>query len=305
MKSASLLQKELNDTIAKINGTMIYSSKTKRALIQQAIAKANAALQQNVVSQFSRSIAFTSAKRALLIGCNYNGSPNQLYGCIDDVQNVKDFLEKQCGFTQFNVMTDNTYVKPTKQNILNAFTQMLAQTGSNDTAFFQFSGHGMGFMDTTGDENDGQDELIVPLGACSIMDCILDDEFRGIIDKHLKPGAKLLALFDCCHSGSTLDLKYTYGQPDQNVKETAGDVFMISGCTDQQQSMDTVAMFNGVAKPSGAMTFAFLNCIKPSSGQSMQTLITQMNQFLKNNGYSQIPRLSFGKRVDFSVVPFL
>ncbi len=163
----------------------------------------------------------------------------------------------------------------------------------------------MGFMDTTGDENDGQDELIVPLGATSLLDCILDDEFRAVIDKHLKSGAKLLALFDCCHSGSTLDLKYTYGQPDQSVKETLGDVFMISGCTDQQQSMDTVAMFDGVARPSGAMTFAFLNCVKPGTGQPMQTLITDMNNALKNNGYSQMPRLSFGKRVDFSVVPFL
>ena len=300
MKTPEVLQKELQATIAKINGTMIYSSKTKRALIQQAIVRTNAALNEYIRKQRT-----SPTKRALLVGCNYNDSPNQLYGCIDDVQNVKEFLEKQCGFTQFTVMTDNTSVQPNKQNILNALVQLLSQTNSNDVAFFQFSGHGTGFMDTNGDENDGQDELIVPLGAVSILDCILDDEFRAVVDKYLKPEAKCLALFDCCHSGSILDLKYTYGQPDQNVKETVGDVFMISGCTDQQQSMDTVAMFNGVAKPTGAMTYAFLNCVKPGIKQSMQALITDMNQALKNNGYSQMPRLSCGKRVDYAAVSYL
>lgn len=298
----ALLQKTLNETIAKINGSYILSSRTKRVYIQQAIDAANKQLSQNRL--VSRSLSF-SVKRALLIGCNYNGTSNQLYGCMDDAHNMKDFLQSKCGFTQFTVLTDNTTMKPNKQNILNQFIQLLSQTAAGDTAFFQFSGHGMGFMDTNGDENDGQDELIVPLDACSIMDCILDDEFRAIIDRHLRPGAKLLALFDCCHSGSALDLKFTYGQPDNSVKETVGDVFMISGCTDQQQSMDTVAMINGQTKPTGAMTYAFLNCIKPGSNQPMQTLITEMNTFLKGNGYSQIPRLSFGKRVDFSSVPFL
>lgn len=299
----ALIQKELNDTIAKINGSFILSSRSKRVYIQQAIDAANKKL-LCVGSVSGRSVTFT-VKRALLIGCNYNGTANQLYGCMDDAHNMKDFLQSKCGFTQFTVMTDATPLKPDKQNILNQFVQLLSQTAAGDTAFFQFSGHGMGFMDTNGDENDGQDELIVPLGASSIMDCILDDEFRTLIDRHLRPGAKLLALFDCCHSGSTLDLKYTYGQPDNHVKETVGDVFMISGCTDQQQSMDTVAMINGQTKPTGAMTYAFLNSVRPGSNQSMQQLIVDMNTFLKGNGYSQMPRLSFGKRVDFSTVPFL
>ena len=302
MNQETLLLMELNSKIEYIRNSYLLSLKTKKILINKALIDANTLLAK--IKGVKRNFAFQT-KRALLVGCNYNNTENQLFGCIDDVHNVKELLEKQCNFTQITIMTDNTSMKPNKQNILNQFIQLLTQTNENDTAFFQFSGHGMGIMDNNGDETDGQDELIVPLGALSIMDCIIDDEFRSIIDKYLKKGAKLIALFDCCHSGSILDLKYTYGQSDQNVESTNGDVFMISGCADNQESMDTVGMFNGKALPSGAMTFAFLNTIKPNASQSIESLILDMNRFLKNNGYRQLPKLCYGKQVDVKQVSLL
>jgi hypothetical protein len=39
-------------------------------------------------------------KRALLIGINYFGSPNQLNGCINDVHNIKGFLLQRFGFKE-------------------------------------------------------------------------------------------------------------------------------------------------------------------------------------------------------------
>lgn len=43
-------------------------------------------------------------KRALLIGINYFGSPNELKGCINDVHNVKDFLITLYNFRQASIL---------------------------------------------------------------------------------------------------------------------------------------------------------------------------------------------------------
>jgi hypothetical protein len=47
-------------------------------------------------------------KRALLIGINYKNTPDQLDGCINDVNNIRNFLTLKLGFTNFMVLTDDT-----------------------------------------------------------------------------------------------------------------------------------------------------------------------------------------------------
>ena len=39
---------------------------------------------------------------------------------------------------------------------------------------------------------------------------ILDDDLYDIFVKGLKPGVHVVALFDCCHSGTMLDLPYIF-----------------------------------------------------------------------------------------------
>jgi len=53
MKTPDVLRKELQETIAKINGTMIYSSKTKRALIQKAIVATNNTIANQLIIEFA------------------------------------------------------------------------------------------------------------------------------------------------------------------------------------------------------------------------------------------------------------
>ena len=241
---------------------------------------------------------------ALLVGVNYVGTPNKLHGCINDTKNVEDLLKNKYNFTNITLLNDETPNKPTKQNILTGLQTLLSNTNSGDTAFFMFSGHGTCTTDLNNDEKDGQDELIVPIDAISINTCIIDDDLNKLIRNTIKPGAKLVALFDCCFSGTVLDLRYTYGYPD-NIKylETVGDVYMISGCTDQQYSMDTVAPINGKEMYSGAMTYAFLTMIQETT--NMGDLVSKMQTFLKYNGYMQHPLLSSGKKVDYSKTRFL
>lgn len=295
--NVSLLQAQLNATIRKIN-LMRISNIMKKNLINAAINASNANLKK-LTDKYKKEMP--KKQHALLVGINYTGTVNELYGCINDTKNVEELLKNKYNFTNVALLNDET---ATKQNIMKGLQTLLANTESGDTAFFMFSGHGTCTTDFNKDETDGQDELIVPIDAVSMNTCILDDELNKLIRNTLKPGAKLVALFDSCFSGTMLDLRYTYGYPDNtNESETVGDVYMISGCTDQQLSADTVAPVNGKTMASGAMTYAFLSMIKETV--LMGDLVTKMGTFLKDNGYPQRPLLSSGKKVDYGKTVFI
>jgi hypothetical protein len=301
--NVSQLQAQLNATIRKIN-LMRISNALKKVQINSAIKLSNDYLKK-LTDKYNKELAIAPKKRtAFLVGINYTGTVNELYGCINDTKNVQDLLKNKYNFTNVTLLNDETPEKPTKQNIMKGLQSLLSNTESGDTAFFMFSGHGTCTTDLNNDENDGKDEVIIPIDAYSFDTCILDDELNKMIRNTLKPGAKLVALFDCCFSGTVLDLPYTYGNPDNTkASETMGDVYMISGCTDQQTSMDTVAPINGKEMASGAMTFAFLTMIKETA--IMGDLVTKMQAFLKDNGYSQRPLLSSGKKVDYGKTNFI
>ena len=72
--------------------------------------------------------------------------------------------------------------------------------------FFHYSGHGTQIKDVSGDEDDGFDESIIPIDD----NPILDDELRKLLADKVPEGAKLTAIFDCCCSGTGLDLRYTF-----------------------------------------------------------------------------------------------
>lgn len=234
-------------------------------------------------------------KTALLVGINYVGSPYQLQGCINDVVNMQAFLVSKYKYNNTTLITDNTPVKPTRLNILNGFTKLLNDAVSGDTLFFHFSGHGTQTADVNRDELEGYDEAIVS----SDLRLIVDDEMNTIIRKYLKSGVTLYAIFDSCHSGTVLDLKYNYLDTTNGLKttvnsknyETLANVIMFSGCADNQTSAD--AYIN--KKFCGAMTYSLLNALNSNSKPTLQSLLQNMRTYLKNNRYSQVPQLSCGK----------
>jgi hypothetical protein len=239
-------------------------------------------------------------KNALLIGCNYIGTQYELAGCINDVEHIQNKLKSQYGFNNILIMTDNTSKKPTKVNILDELTNLLSKANSGDILFLAFSGHGTTMKDTSGDEKDGSDEMFVPLD----FNCISDDEIKIFINNNLKKDVTLFALFDCCHSGTILDLRYqyfdseNYDNASENTKETEtiGNIIMISGCRDNQTSED--AYIN--SKSQGAMSWAFLDTVNKNPNLSWKDLITTMRSSLKTSKYEQIPQLSSGKKLDLT-----
>ena len=249
-------------------------------------------------------IIINKSKKALLIGINYIGTNNELYGCINDVNCIKERISNQ-GFNNINVITDLTQTKPTKLNILKEFTNLLTNSQSGDLLFFLYSGHGSYTLDKNKDEQDGYDELIVS----SDLQSILDDDLKTIIQKHLKKDVTLFAMFDSCFSGSVLDLRYkymdslNYDNYTENDKDeiTIGNVYMISGCTDEQTSADSV--FDN--KPNGAMTWALLESLKQKPNVSWRELVKNMRDKLKTSNYDQLPQFSSGTFVDIDTHVFI
>jgi hypothetical protein len=258
-----------------------------------------------VIQNFTpKQIKIDKAKRALLVGINYTGTSNQLYGCINDVNSIKERISAN-GFTSINTITDLTTKKPTRDNILSEFKNLFANSQAGDLLFFLYSGHGSYALDKNGDEADGYDELIVS----SDLKGIADDEFKTIIQQNLKQDVTLFAMFDSCFSGTMLDLRYqymdslNYDKYTENDKQaiTVGNVFMISGCTDEQTSAD--AVFN--SKANGAMTWSLLESLKQKPNESWRELVKNMRDILKTSEFDQIPQFSSGSFVNIDTPVFI
>ena len=243
-------------------------------------------------------------KNAVVIGINYIGTQKQLKGCINDANSISSLLTSE-GFTNIKLLTDNTQDKPTKKNIINEFTTLLANANSGDVIFFFYSGHGSYTQDKNNEEFTGYDQMIVPID----LKCIVDDDLKRIINKNLKKNVTLIAMFDSCFSESVLDLKYQYLDSlnnnnfteNNNETDTTGNVIMISGCSDIQTSSD--ATING--KKQGALTWAFLETFKSKNNLTWKQLLEGMRDLLKSKNFTQIPQLSCGKFINIDTPVFI
>jgi hypothetical protein len=228
-------------------------------------------------------------KKALLIGINYLNTEYELSGCISDIERMKIFLETK-GFNNFDMITDLTDVKPTRIIILNKINNFINSSVDGDLLFIHFSGHGSYTYDLNNDENDQRDEAII---SCDLK-YIIDDEIKTIINKFSKKNVSIIGIFDSCHSGTMLDLKYNYNYLEnkyiENKKdiECSGNILMISGCMDNQTSSE--AIIND--KPQGALTATFIENMSINSTFSWKELMCNMYNSLKLNNFTQIPQIS-------------
>ena len=235
-------------------------------------------------------------KVALLIGINYLGhTQGVLNGCINDTIKIKEFLLEKCNFKPENVIciTDETAIKPTKQNMLNAIIDLVQRVKSTNSkeVWFSYSGHGYYYTSET--EIDNKDEVLVPLDYQQ-NGCIRDDVLYSLLIKELPKDCNLFSLIDACHSGTSLDLPYMYrtdtGIKEQRTPEEIANVIKISGCRDCQTSAD--AYING--KYQGAMTFSFLRSIEDLEYNfTPKQLIGKLQTYINANGYDQVPTLTF------------
>ena len=241
---------------------------------------------------------------ALLIGINYTGTDNELYGCINDTSSINSLISSY-NYQKICILTDNAQKKPNRANILTEFKNLLSNSQSGDVLLLFYSGHGSYISDKNNNEKTGTDQVIIP---CDLNE-IVDDELKSIIQTNLKKDVTLIALFDCCHSGSILDLKYQYMDSldknnfteNINESETTGNVIMISGCNDVQTSMD--ATINN--KNQGAMTWAFLESFKSEKNITWRNLLIKMRDLLKKSNFTQLPQLTSGSFFNIDAPVFI
>lgn len=229
-------------------------------------------------------------KKAVLVGINYKNSDLQLRGCINDVKNMTSLLQTNFGFDNENIklLTEEDQITPTKTNIIENIVWLTRDANPGDTIVFYYSGHGSYIKDTTGDEVDGKDEVLVPLDYDS-QGYISDDMLFDYLLKPLQTGVKVFLMTDCCHSGTLFDLKYnlnsmatykTTEKPtsykkdqwldrymlyqDNNKLKPSCDVVLLSGCMDHQYSND--AFLDKTFQ--GALTYCFLETVKEVVGNN-------------------------------------
>ncbi|KAI9168193.1 hypothetical protein H9P43_007565 [Blastocladiella emersonii ATCC 22665] len=163
-------------------------------------------------------------KKALFIGILYTGTESALRGCVNDVDNLSNFLIDKHGYKRENCkfLTDREGASkeslPTVENMIKGIDWLVADAREGDTLFFHYSGHGASVKDASGDEVDGMDEVLIPLDFKE-NGVLLDDDLHAKLVAPLPEGVTLHCVMDCCMSGSNLDMPYTYSV-DGNLEIT-------------------------------------------------------------------------------------
>lgn len=278
-------------------------------------------------------------KKALLVGINYtNTKENELFGCINDILNMNEFLIKYCNYLPENIriLTDKTSILPTKDNIIKNIEWLTSDVNENDTLIFQYSGHGDYIKDKNkkSDESDKRDERIIPIDALKNGEIIDDWLYSNLVLK-IPEKTNLWCFFDCCFSGTSLDLMYNciyklknktnnktnkenfvykseewsdkFNFSKENSKSIIGNVCEFSGCTDKETSED--ATINKIDQ--GAFTFCLLKFLTnhliekdgkkefPNGKIKLKDVLKEINAYLKVYGFRQNSQLSVGKESDF------
>ena len=190
--SLSRLKTALNNNIMNIKKLRQLSS-FKQSTLDNLLKEYNIALNnlnddfakkmKNIQNFVPKPIPMTTNnnKSALLIGINYTGTQNQLYGCINDAKAIQNRI-KQNGFNNITMLTDFTIKKANKSNIISEFKNLLVNAKEGDLLFLLYSGHGTYQRDRNNDEKTGYDQCILP---CD-LNIIVDDDLKTIIQTHLK-----------------------------------------------------------------------------------------------------------------------
>ena len=208
-------------------------------------------------------------RKALIIGINYIGNTCELSGCINDSVNIMNFiylLYPSIDLVHLDETNEDINLHPTRQNILKYINWLISDNNQNDSLFFYYSGHGGRLEDYDPANSQHMDETIIPLDVDEVGQ-ITDDELKNNLVVPLQDNVQLVCLFDCCHSGTILDLKYGYKgskimdiiQNNENIckNEDKKKVICYSGCRDEEYSWETYV--NNSMQ--GSMTYSFIKVL--------------------------------------------
>lgn len=262
---------------------------------------------------FSRPNQYNGNDKALLIGINkYPTAP--LNGCINDVENMKDFLISKHGFKpeQIKILTDN---EATTANIFKELDWFVSETNAGDRRLFHYSGHGAQFFGNAEVQNqpNGLNQIICPVDFDWTPEhMIMDVQFKKIFGRFPK-GVIFNWVSDSCHSGDLIknvkiksrrfpnipsniliqiEMVKWYDYRIRSFTDGILDVGFISGSRYDQTSADAFI----AGKYRGALTYYFIETAKEYPNKPLSEVVEMTAKKLKKNGYSQVPQAE-GSRV--------
>lgn len=189
---------------------------------------------------------------------HYEGWDGELAACEYDANDMAALAAAQ-GFKKRTLLLT---AKATVAALSNAMASAAKELVSGDLLLLTYSGHGGQVPDKNGDEADSMDETWV------LFDRMLVDDELYAMWSSFKKGVRIVVLSDSCHSGSVirfapefvsgvkvrrmplraneatyLQHKKTYDAVQKKLKsrvkaKVAAYVLLISGCQDDQYSMD-------------------------------------------------------------------
>ena len=256
---------------------------------------------------------YIMSKSALLVGCNYPGTSNQLVGCINDIINMYNLLTTEYGYLPQNiVMLYDTYQTnlpqqylipgqdnntptpasqsqnlPTQANITAHLQQLTVLSNSQTEIWFHYSGHGSKSQMLQGSGLPKNEEVIIPTDSIipyntfDFTKLYTADMFYAFVQT-INSNCNTVLLFDSCFSASMCELPYSFNYISGNkFQETTNkshkianhNIYMFSGSTDKQTSASVPESVIIPGKPSNVFVGAFT-----------ETFI----QCLKENNYNML-----------------
>lgn len=242
------------------------------------------------------------------IGINYKKQRGELRGCINDSNNVLKLARRHMRGRLHCIrqLIDHREARqPTRRNIELVLRRVVRHVKRNGFTHLivHYSGHGTQVRDRTGEEQDRKDEALVPVDWRR-RGVITDDWLMRHVIQPLPKHVAFFGLFDCCHSGTVLDLKHAYepvrggrrlrAKRGNLTRPTACAAVLISGCRDHKYSYDVRDRQYGAA---GAMSSAFLRAMLRGRQRPIGVVVDEMRRELRRKRLPQIPQLSASRPI--------
>jgi hypothetical protein len=253
-------------------------------------------------------------KWALLIGCEYTqyartGRAQRLPGCHNDIYNMYHLLVNKYGYDTrcvFVLADDGKHTLPTRQGIIKAMENLIRDVSAIDpnvgvdNILLYYSGHGSHIPDRNGDEIlTNQDQILVPCDYLDDTNALTDDYLSELLVKRVPNHVKqLLAVFDCCFSGTILDLSWIWQPQSRKLipahkLSTSATALALSPLTQNSTPEDTKNASVSVNNPliiclSGCndqQTSASVSNLPGTKGQWQGVLSWGLRQLLHSTKY--------------------
>ncbi len=243
--------------------------------------------------------------RALLVGIDAYPYPNELRGCINDVDDIEAELVNAFGFRPGNIVKLQD-ADATADKIKSALHDSVSKLQDEDRFLFWYSGHGAQL-----EEGNPLTDVICPVDFnFTLSTSVTVDDFYNAFSK-IPTRVEAVWGSDTCQSGDLEKDLYRMGIPRRFRRDPAKrrfaakrstfsgfrvisaefpNIALISGCRSDQTGAD--ACING--RYNGAFTYYFLQSLRAPSGLQtpLNDLLAEVHAALRNAGYDQIPQLS-------------